>query len=99
MYLVVECTTTSAPNAIGCCSAGERKVLSTTTRAPAAWDASITKRRSVTRSNGLDGVSIQTTAGPNASASASARGEVRSTVVNSNAPFSASALNSRQLPP
>ena len=31
-YFVVECTTTSAPSAIGCCSAGDRKVLSTTTR-------------------------------------------------------------------
>src|SRR6185437_13517017 len=30
IYLVVECTTTSAPSSKGCCSAGDRKVLSTT---------------------------------------------------------------------
>ena len=36
MYLVVECTTRSAPSAIGVCSAGDRKVLSTTTSAPTA---------------------------------------------------------------
>jgi len=34
--LVVECTTTSAPNARGCCRYGVAKVLSTTNRAPAS---------------------------------------------------------------
>ena len=34
MYLVVECTTMSAPSRKGCCQAGDRKVLSTTTSAP-----------------------------------------------------------------
>ena len=32
-YFVVECTTTSAPSASGCCRYGEAKVLSTTSRA------------------------------------------------------------------
>src|SRR6267378_8045512 len=31
MYLVVECSTTSAPKSNGCCNAGEAKVLSTNT--------------------------------------------------------------------
>ena len=78
--------------------------LRTTASAPALCAASITKRRSVIRSSGLDGVSIQTSAGGRpssdvASASASARGSVRSAVTNSNEPFFASALNRRQLPP
>ena len=34
MYLVVECSTTSAPSAIGCCSAGDANVLSTNTFTP-----------------------------------------------------------------
>ena len=36
MYFVVECSTMSAPSVSGCCSAGEAKVLSTNTFAPAA---------------------------------------------------------------
>ena len=99
MYLVVEWITKSAPNSIGVCSAGDRKVLSTTVNAPTACAASITKRRSVMRSSGFDGVSIHTTAGCVASVSASARGSVKSMVVSSNAPLAASALNRRQLPP
>ena len=59
MYLVVECTTRSAPSAIGVCNAGDRKVLSATTRARHGA-ASATKRMSVMRSSGLK-VSIQTT--------------------------------------
>src|SRR3546814_5035161 len=79
MYLVVECTTASAPKSvIGVCSAGDRKVLSTTASAPARCAASMTKRRSVTRSSGLDGVSIHTTLGAGSNAAASARGSVRS---------------------
>ena len=56
MYLVVECTTRSAPSASGCCSSGERKVLSTATLAPAAWDASAMAAMSTTRSSGLEGL-------------------------------------------
>ena len=37
MYLVVECTTTSAPRAIGCCRYGEANVLSTTSSASSSW--------------------------------------------------------------
>ena len=72
MYLVVECTTTSAPRARGCCSKGERKVLSTTTRAPAAWAAVAMAAISTTRSSGLEGVSTHTSAGFWASVAASA---------------------------
>ena len=99
MYLVVECRTTSAPKASGFCSAGERKVLSTTTFAPALCAASITKRRSVIRSSGLEGVSTSTSFGDCASACASERGSVRSAVISSKWPLAASALNRRQLPP
>ncbi len=35
MYFVVECNTISAPSVSGCCSAGEAKVLSTKSFAPA----------------------------------------------------------------
>src|SRR5678815_1975183 len=62
-YFVVEWTTMSAPSAMGCCRAGERKVLSTTTVAPAAWATAATRRTSVMRSSGLLGVSIQTRRG------------------------------------
>src|SRR3546814_16747672 len=78
MYLVVECTTMSAPSAIGCCKAGDRKVLSTTTFAPAVFAAAATWRMSVMRSNGLLGVSIHTIAGPRASAAANATGPWKS---------------------
>ena len=44
MYLVVECTTTSAPRASGCCRYGLAKVLSTTSRAPAPCAISATRR-------------------------------------------------------
>ena len=72
MYLVVECTTTSAPSASGCCSRGERKVLSTTTCAPTSWAALAMALISTTRSRGLEGVSTHTSAGFCASAAASA---------------------------
>ena len=72
MYLVVEWTTTSAPRARGCCSKGERKVLSTTTWAPTPWEASAMAAMSTTRSSGLEGVSTHTSAGFCVSASASA---------------------------
>ena len=59
-YLVVECITRSAPSDSGCCHIGERKVLSTTTKAPTACAASAIARISTTRSKGLLGVSIHT---------------------------------------
>ena len=98
-YLVVECRTRSAPNASGFCSAGDRNVLSTTASAPARCAASITRRRSVMRRSGLDGVSTSTSFGDWPSASASERGSVRSAVISSKWPLAASALNRRQLPP
>ena len=50
----------SAPSASGCWRYGVANVLSTTTRAPAAWAASAAARMSTMFSVGLVGVSIQT---------------------------------------
>ncbi|MCY1375215.1 hypothetical protein D9M69_626130 [compost metagenome] len=55
--LVAECTTMSAPNFIGCCSAGEQKQLSTTSSALALWAMSATAAMSATSVSGFDGVS------------------------------------------
>ena len=59
MYLVVECSTMSAPSSSGCCSAGEAKVLSTNTfdvrRRGERGDAAM----SAMDSSGLVGVSTQ----------------------------------------
>ena len=62
MYLVVECTTRSAPRVSGCCQPGERKVLSTTVSAPAARPSCAQAAMSVMRSSGLLGVSIHSSA-------------------------------------
>ncbi len=62
MYFVVECTTMSAPSAMGCCQPGDRKVLSATTSAPMAWARFAISATSVMRSSGLLGVSIHTSA-------------------------------------
>ena len=72
MYFVTLCTTASAPSASGRCSAGVANVLSTTTRAPAAWAVAATAPMSTIFSIGFDGVSIQTSfvIGPSASTSA-----------------------------
>ena len=72
MYFVVECTTTSAPRAIGDCRYGVAKVLSTTSRAPCAWAASATAATSEIFIIGLDGVSSHTMTGPVAAARSTA---------------------------
>ena len=59
MYFVVECSTMSAPSASGCCSAGEAKVLSTNSLAPAAEDNCAIPAMSAMDSSGLVGVSTQ----------------------------------------
>ena len=59
MYFVVECNTISAPRVSGCCSAGEAKVLSTNTVAPAACPISLIATISAIDSSGLVGVSTQ----------------------------------------
>ncbi len=59
-YLVVECTTTSAPSASGCWRYGDAKVLSTTSRAPASCATAASVSMSPMLSSGLVGVSIQT---------------------------------------
>ncbi len=60
MYLVSECTTTSAPSDRGCWRYGEAKVLSTTRRAPAVRATSASAAMSPMPSSGLEGVSTQT---------------------------------------
>ncbi len=99
MYLVVECTTTSAPSSKGCCSAGDRNVLSTTSSAPTACAACATWRMSVIRSSGFDGVSTHTSAGLRARPAASATLSVRSANSTWKRPFFAHASSSRQVPP
>ena len=59
MYFVVECSTMSAPSANGCCRAGEAKVLSTNTFAPAAEPSWAIPAISAMVSSGLVGVSTQ----------------------------------------
>ena len=60
MYLVVECTTMSAPRASGVCRYGEAKVLSTTRRAPASCATLARASMSVIFIIGFDGVSTHT---------------------------------------
>ena len=57
----MECTTTSAPSDSGCWRYGEANVLSTASSAPASEAISASAAMSATPSNGLVGVSHQTT--------------------------------------
>jgi hypothetical protein len=95
MYFVVECTTRSAPSAIGCCQTGLRKVLSTATSAPAPRAAAATAAMSVMRNSGLLGVSIHTSRGFVSSARASAGGSVMSTNSTTALPVRCSAASRR----
>ena len=72
MYLVVEWITRSAPSAIGCCRAGDRKVLSTADLQPTARARAQMSATSTTRISGLDGVSIRISLGFRARAASSA---------------------------
>jgi len=56
-YFVVLCITRSAPSAIGRCSAGLAKVLSTASRAPCRCAIAATAAMSVIRITGFVGVS------------------------------------------
>ena len=67
-YLVVLCITRSAPSASGCCSTGLAKVLSQPSRAPRACASAASAARSLTRSNGFDGVSTHSSVAPGSSA-------------------------------
>jgi hypothetical protein len=58
MYLVVECSTMSAPSTNGCCSAGEANVLSTNTFVLEGASCAIAAM-SAMDSSGLVGVSTQ----------------------------------------
>ena len=70
-YFVVEWTTMSAPRSSGVCRYGVANVLSTTSRAPAAWAASATAAMSTMFSSGFVGDSIQTSVAPSTWADAS----------------------------
>ena len=94
-YLVVECTTRSAPKASGCCQPGDRKVLSTTTSAPQAWARALTAAMSVMRSSGLLGVSIHTSAAGCDRAAASAASSPKSTNSTCRSPRRRHASNRR----
>ena len=78
MYLVVECTTMSAPSSSGCCRYGLANVLSTTSSPSTACAASAIARMSSTFSSGFVGVSIQTMAGRSVAMRARPTGVVRS---------------------
>jgi hypothetical protein len=79
MYLVVECTTMSAPRASGFCQAGDRKVLSTTTSVPRPRTFSTSAAMSVMRSSGLLGVSIHSRSVFSDSAASSAAASAKRT--------------------
>ena len=98
-YFVVEWTTMSAPSGIGLWSAGERKVLSTTTSAPSPCAASATRAMSVIRSSGLLGVSSHTTDGACSARVASTTSLVRSANTTVKCPRADSARSSRCVPP
>ncbi|MNN34006.1 hypothetical protein D3C81_1477870 [compost metagenome] len=57
-YLVVLCSTRSAPSASGRYSAGDRKVLSTTSLRPRRLASAASAGISLTRTSGLDAVSV-----------------------------------------
>ena len=79
---MVECTTTSAPSAIGCCSAGDANVLSTTTSTPASLPSSVSAAMSEIFISGFDGVSTQSTlVVPSSTAARTASRSLVSTVV------------------
>ncbi|KXW68453.1 hypothetical protein MPHL43072_22240 [Mycolicibacterium phlei DSM 43072] len=61
MYLVVECSTMSAPSSSGCCKAGEANVLSTNTFTRASWATAAIPEMSAIDSSGLVGVSTRMT--------------------------------------
>ena len=79
MYLVAECTTTSAPNSMGRQIAGEAKVESTTSEAPASCAICASAGRSETVIVGLDSVSVKTTRVSGRTAARTASGSVTST--------------------
>src|SRR5437899_11395362 len=82
-YLVVECSTTSAPSSRGRWKQGVAKVLSTTESAPARRAISVTASRSHSRIIGLVGVSVYTIRVRGVTAAATLRASAASTKLNS----------------
>ena len=99
MYFVTLCTTTSAPRANGCWSAGDANVLSTTTCAPDACASAATASMSTTLSNGFDGVSTHTNRVCGRIASARASASARSHVVSSSPHGPSTRVSRRYVPP
>ena len=98
-YLVVECTTTSAPSSSGRCRYGVANVLSTTQRALLSCAYSATAAMSTMASNGLVGDSTQTSRVVACHAAASAAGSSRSTASNCTPIGANTSCTSRHVPP
>ena len=99
MYFVVECTTTSAPRAIGCWSTGVANVLSTTVRIPARRAMALHAAMSVTFSSGFDGVSNHSSFVSGRIAFSTAVTSLLSTKVKSIPNFAKYLVKMRQAPP
>ena len=98
-YLVVECTTTSAPSASGCCRYGEAKVLSTTSSAPASRATAASAATSAMDSSGLVGVSTQMIFVLSRTAARTWSASAMGTAVHSTPHSWATLANSRYVPP
>ena len=100
MYLVVECTTMSAPRSSGRCRYGDANVLSTTSSAPDSCAISASARISTMDSSGLVGVSAQMSFGRHsAAARATASRSVWVTDRYSTPQFTSTLSNRRNVPP
>ncbi len=99
MYLVVECSTTSAPRAKGCWSTGEANVLSTTTRTERALAIAEMAAISANLRVGLVGVSNHTKRVLGVIAACNFAKSVRSTKLDSIPNGFITLSNRRNVPP
>src|SRR6478609_4499463 len=99
MYLVVECSTTSAPSAKGRCSTGEAKVLSTTTRTERALAIAEMAEMSANLRVGLVGVSNHTKRVVGLNAASNFDSWLRSTKLDSSPNGFITLSNRRKVPP
>ncbi len=95
----MECTTTSAPRAKGCCRYGEANVLSTTSNASASWASTASAAMSETFSSGLVGVSHHTSRVVGRTAARTASTSPSGTGVKSTPQRASTLANSRKVPP
>ena len=99
MYFVVECTTTSAPSAIGCCSTGVANVLSTTVRTPCRRPIAEQAAMFVSFNSGFEGVSSHSSRVDGRIAFSMAPGSLVSTNVKSIPNFAKYFTKMRHAPP